>query len=81
MAKNTCCTFPYCEYPREKDRDTTMCEDHSSAWLRSEEFAKACRDENVRGYMALGLKTAAMRELAKFRRKWAKAESKKEAGE
>jgi hypothetical protein len=81
MAKNACCTYPYCEEPRDADRDTTMCEDHSARWLRSEDFAKACRDDGVRGYMSLGLRKAALREVAKFRRRWAKAEAKREGGE
>lgn len=81
MARNTCCTFPYCEEPRDEDRDTTMCEEHSAAWLCSDEFGKACREENVRAAMGLGLKKMAMREVAKFRRKWAKVEAAKEGGE
>lgn len=81
MAKSTGCTYPHCEEPRDDERDTTMCEDHSLRWLCSEAFSAACRDDRVRGYMSLGLKKMAMRELAKFRRKWAKAEAAKEAGE
>ena len=81
MAKNTCCTFPYCEKAREPDRDTTMCEEHSSAWMRSEDFTKAARDENVRAAFSLGLKDMAMRCVAKYRRKWAKRVSAEEGGE
>lgn len=73
MASRHGCTYPYCDRAREKDRDTTMCEAHGAEWLRSAAFREACRNEDVRAAMGLGLKTMAMRLVAKFRRKWAKA--------
>lgn len=79
MANRNGCTYPYCDRAREKDRDTTMCEDHSADWLRSDAFREACLDENVRAAMGLGLKKVAMREIAKHRRRWAKRAAGEEA--
>lgn len=80
MSKSTCCTYPHCENPQDRGRDAAMCSEHSERWLRSKAFMAACRDEKVRFAMSLGLQTAALREVAKHRRRWAKQESAKEAG-
>lgn len=75
------CTYPFCEEPKDKERDTGMCEEHSSRWLRSQAFLDAAKDKNVRACASLGLKAQMKRELTKLRRKWAKAEAAREGGE
>jgi hypothetical protein len=58
-----------------------MCGDHSDAWIASEDFIRACRDETVRGWMELGCEARAKRELAKHRRKWANRMAEEETRE
>lgn len=75
MGKRTCCTFPGCEEP--KHQDEAMCREHTRAWMRSKAFESATTDRNVRFAFALS-KEMGMREVAKHRRRWAKAEAARE---
>lgn len=72
------CTFPFCEEPDDKERDARLCTRHAERWLRSEAFRTACRDEKVVFWMSLGAKEKALKEVAKHRRRWAKAEAARE---
>jgi len=78
MASRTCCAFPYCEEPQDEDLKSGLCEAHTAKWLRSPEWREATQDEKVRLWMSLRIEKSAMREVAKYRRKWAKRVSKEE---
>lgn len=70
-------TFPYCDEFKDKDRDAGLCTKHAERWIQSDAFRAAAADESVRFAMSLSPKLG-MREVAKHRRRWAKAEAKKE---
>lgn len=74
MANRNCCTFPYCEEPKDKEREAGLCVEHAQRWLQSDAFCTAVCDENVRWAMSISKKWG-MREVAKHRRRWAKAEA------
>jgi hypothetical protein len=82
MRRNrNCCTFPDCPEPKDKERDAGLCTEHALRWLRSDAFAAAARDHDVRFAMSIS-KTFGLRELAKHRLRWAKAEAaREEAGD
>lgn len=72
------CKFPYCQTPEDLGRECGLCSQHTERWIQSDAFREAAMDENVRACFALGLEKQAMREIAKHRRRWAKAEAARE---
>lgn len=78
MAKQ--CKVEGCEEGGNKDRKTGLCSTHSTTWLRSPEFSEAMKDEDVVGYMALGLKDRAMMTVnRKYKVRWLKRLAKEES--
>jgi hypothetical protein len=65
-----------CERPVKEEG---LCEHHIPEWRRSDEFRASIMDDKVRGWFQLGLKERGMREVDKFRRKWAKRINNAEA--
>lgn len=81
MASVKMCSFPHCQEFEDKDRASRLCEAHFLVWIRSTEFIAAARDPEMVFRSALGAKKAMSRLLAAHRRRWAKAQSEREADE
>lgn len=77
MARVKMCSFPHCEEMESTERGSRLCEEHSVRWMRSDAFRAAAQDESLRFAMSLSKQWGA-RELAKHRRRWVKAEARKE---
>lgn len=71
------CTWPHCTAPKDKHRNCGLCTEHSQRWVQSAAFDAVGADPNVRAALAFG-ETFFKKEVAKHRRRWVKAEAKKE---
>lgn len=70
-----------CHEAADKDRKTGLCDAHSRKWFCSPEFKEAMMDDDVRGYMALGLQARAMMTVnRKYKARWLKRIEAETAG-
>ncbi len=72
MAARDACPVLGCEELKDKETKDNLCSKHSEEWRESEEFRDAVKDEGVIFMMNLGATKTAMREVAKYRRRWVK---------